>query len=111
MTSSGDSGASGIQGRLMVDEGGPVMRENRPWPARPLRGRVVALRASGGIAPVGEAESDADGYFRIALPPGHYELRSRNLTDAPVPRARPVPVHVTAGTFTEITIHFDSGIR
>jgi hypothetical protein len=103
--------ASGVRGRLMVDEGGPVVRENSPWPARPLQGRVLALPVGRGSGPVAEVDSDADGYFQLELAPGDYEIRSRNLTGAPVPRARPVMVHVMAGTFTDITIHFDSGIR
>jgi len=110
MTSPGDPAPSGIHGRLMVDEGGPVVRADSPWPAWPLRGQVQALRL-GTSSPMAETDSDPQGYFRIPLPPGDYEIRSRNLTGAPVPRARPVSVRVTTGTFTEITIHFDSGIR
>lgn len=111
MTAPAGPAASGVQGWLMVDEGGPVVREDSRWPARPLRGRVLALPVGGGSGPAAEVDSDADGYFRLELAPGDYEIRSRNLTGAPVPRARPVMVHVMAGAFTDITIHFDSGIR
>jgi hypothetical protein len=103
---------SGVQGELIVDQGGPVVREGSPWPAYPLSGRIEAVRM--GLAttgPVARADSDAQGRFRLVLPPGEYVLRARNLTGAPVPTARPVTIRVAAGEFTEITIHFDSGIR
>ena len=103
---------SGVQGELIVDEGGPVVREGRPWPAYPLPGRVEAVRV--GLAttePVARADSDARGRFRLMLPPGEYVLRARNLTGAPVPTARPVRIRVAVGEFTEVIIHFDSGIR
>ena len=103
--------AAGIQGRLIVDEGGPVEREDSSWPARPLRGRVLALLVGGATGSFAEVDSDADGYFRLELAPGHYEIRARNLAGTPVPRARPALVQVTAGNFTDMTIHFDSGIR
>jgi hypothetical protein len=106
---------SGVQGELIVDQGGPVVREGSPWPAYPLAGRIEAVPRMGlGLAttgPVARADSDAQGRFRLTLPPGEYVLRARNLTGAPVPTARPVTVRVAAGEFTEITIHFDSGIR
>jgi hypothetical protein len=94
----------------MVDEGGPVTRTGRPWRAYPLHGTVEATPA-GGIEPVARADSDEQGRFRMVLAPGSYVLRARNLTGAPVPVARPVTIHVTAGEFADITIHFDSGIR
>jgi hypothetical protein len=115
MLSAADGGPrdSGVQGELIVDEGAPVVREGSPWPAYPLPGRVEAVRRGLDPAtePVARADSDARGRFRLRLPPGEYVLRARNLTGAPVPTARPVTVRVAAGEFTEITIHFDSGIR
>jgi hypothetical protein len=108
----GGGGDSGVQGELVVDGGGPVMRESGPWRVFPLRGTVEAvpsvLSAGGAEA---RTESDARGLFRLVLPPGEYVLRARNLTGAPVPAAWPVTVRVTAGAFTEVTIHFDSGVR
>jgi hypothetical protein len=109
---SGGTGGSGVQGELIVDQGGPVVREDRPWRPYPLRGRIEAVRAGlADMETVAQADSDARGRFRLALPPGAYVLRARNLTGAPVPTAWPVTVHVAAGAFTEVTIHFDSGIR
>lgn len=108
----GDSGGSGVRGVLIVDQGGPVVREDRPWPTYPLHGRVEAMRADpAGTGPLAWADSDEQGRFMLPLPPGDYVLHARNLTGAPVPFAWPVPVQVTAGAFIEVTIHFDSGIR
>jgi hypothetical protein len=111
---SGPCRSSGVRGTLIVDQGGPVVRECSAWPAYPLSGSVEAVRRDAGSAtgPVAaRADSDARGHFRLVLPPGEYVVQARNLTGAPVPTARPVTVRVTAGEFTEITIHFDSGIR
>ena len=105
----GGGGDSGVQGELVVDGGGPVMRESGPWRVFPLRGIVEAVPSAGGAA--ARTESDARGLFRLVLPPGEYVLQARNLTGAPVPAAWPVTVRVTAGAFTEVTIHFDSGVR
>ncbi|HEV7900015.1 MAG TPA: hypothetical protein VGP31_19455 [Planosporangium sp.] len=58
-----------------------------------------------------QTQSDDLGYFRVVLAPGGYVLKPENLTGAPVPTARPVPVQVSAGRFTTVSVHFDSGVR
>src|SRR5713226_869541 len=58
----GDFRDSGVQGELIVDQGGPVVREGRTWPAYPLRGTVEAVRGDlAGAGPVARADSDARG--------------------------------------------------
>jgi hypothetical protein len=57
------------------------------------------------------AISDAEGYFRIPLAPGHYTVRPSNLSGAVLPIAHEVTVTVVSGRFTVLTIPFDSGIR
>jgi hypothetical protein len=101
---------SGVSGTTVVDSGCPVARGSSPCPAQPLRARVTAV-PMGATAAAGEVESDGEGRFRIALDPGRYVLQARNLTGAPVPRARPITVEVRSAGFVEVTIRFDSGIR
>jgi hypothetical protein len=101
---------SGIKGRTMVDGGCPMVRDHSPCPDRPLSARLTIT----GGAPertVTETTSDADGHFRIPLPPGTYTIRPTNLTGAVAPVAQPMTVTVTSGRFTTVTIPFDSGIR
>lgn len=101
---------SGIKGRTMVDGGCPVVREGSPCPDRPLSARLT-ITGGDPERTVAETTSDADGHFRVSLPPGTYTVRPANLTGAVTPIAPPVSVTVTSGRFTTIVISFDSGIR
>ncbi|MCF3132121.1 carboxypeptidase-like regulatory domain-containing protein [Streptomyces olivochromogenes] len=101
---------SGIKGRTLVDGGCPMVREDSPCPDRPLRARLTITGGSPERT-VAETTSDADGHFRISLPPGTYTIRPTNLTGAMTPIAQPVSVTVKGGRFTMIVISFDSGIR
>jgi hypothetical protein len=101
---------SGIQGVTLVDQGCPVLRGSSPCPERPLSARVVVTKAESGVV-VAQSRSDDRGRFRVGVVPGSYVLRAENLTGAAVPTAAPVPVHVVAGRFTAVSVHFDSGVR
>ena len=111
----GSSGAaqgpdSGVSGITIVDQGCPVVRPSTPCPTHPVRAKVVAVR-TGSSGTAGQVESDADGHFRMSLEPGTYVLQASNLTGAPVPTAMPTQVEVPNGSYVDVTIHFDSGIR
>lgn len=111
----GSSGAaqgpdSGVSGITLVDHGCPVLRPSTPCPTHPVRAQVVAVRA-GSTETAGRAQSDSDGHFRMSLEPGSYVLQASNLTGAPVPTAMPTQVEVPNGSYVDVTIHFDSGIR
>lgn len=67
---------------------------------------VVLDRAN---AEVGRVTSAADGRFEIALPPGDYTVAPT--PGDPFPTAHPLPVSVVEGSFTEIEVNYDSGIR
>lgn len=108
--SSAPSQDSGIDGRTMVDAGCPVIRLGTPCPERPLSARITVTSAAGG-GTVATVTSDADGRFRVALPPGTYTLHPANLLGSPVPLAMPKTVNVTAGHYTTVEIPFDSGVR
>jgi len=101
---------SGIKGRTMVDGGCPMTRDHSPCPDRPLSARLT-ITSGDPEETVTETTSDADGHFRIPLPPGTYTIRPANLTGAVTPIAQPMSVTVTSGQFTTVTIPFDSGIR
>ncbi len=94
----------------MVDGGCPVEIEASPCPQKPVSARItVVLASSGAIVTV--VTSDADGRFRIALPAGSYALHAVNLTGAPYPRSSPVNLVVQSGSYTTVTVLFDSGIQ
>ena len=94
----------------MVDGGCPVVRDNTRCPDRPIAARLVIATTPDG-ATVALADTDAAGHFRVPLGPGTYAIHPANRTGAVVPTAAIVTVTVTSGQFTDITIHFDSGIR
>ncbi|WP_225829868.1 carboxypeptidase-like regulatory domain-containing protein [Streptomyces sp. NK08204] len=101
---------SGIEGRTMVDGGCPVIREHSPCPDRPLSARLT-ITSGDPQRKVAETTSNADGHFRVPLPPGTYTIRPVNLTGAVTPIAQPVTVTVTSGRYATVVIPFDSGVR
>jgi hypothetical protein len=106
-----DGGSSGIRGTTTVDSGSPIVYTT-PRPRRPLPARLrISPHGPAAAAADVIAESDREGRFRIPLRPGTYTIRSENLNGAPVPTAHPVNVTVHPGTWTSLTIEFDSGIR
>ncbi len=94
----------------MVDGGCPVIREHSPCPDRPLSARLT-ITSGDPQRKVAETTSNADGHFRVPLPPGTYTIRPVNLTGAVTPIAQPVTVTVTSGRYATVVIPFDSGVR
>jgi hypothetical protein len=103
-------GESGVAGRTMVDGGCPVEHEASPCPQKPVSARITVVLAGTGTV-VTVVISDAEGRFRVGLPPGSYVLNAVNLTGAPYPRSSPVDVVVHSGGFTDVSVSFDSGIQ
>ena len=58
-----------------------------------------------------EDKSDANGFFRIPLPPGSYVLVPVESKPGVSPSSSPVPFDVKAGSSTQLEITFDSGLR
>ncbi|MEV0737641.1 carboxypeptidase-like regulatory domain-containing protein [Streptomyces sp. NPDC050549] len=81
-----------------------------PCPDRPLSARLTITSGDAEQA-VTETTSDADGHFRIPLPPGTCTISPANLTGAVVPVAQPASVTVRRGRFTTVEIFSDSDIR
>jgi hypothetical protein len=101
---------SGIKGTTMVDAGCPPAHGATPCPDRPLPARLTVARADSKQT-VASARSNADGRFRIALPPGRYVIHATNLRGDVAPTAAPQTCLVHEHAFTTVTVHFDSGIR
>lgn len=101
---------SGIEGRVVIGPACPVLEEGQPCPDRPFQSELrVRYASSGEVAAV--VASDADGRFRVVLPPGIYIVdpgEPRLVTD---PRAEPVSVRVEPDRFAQIVVRFDSGVR
>lgn len=101
--------SSGIKGHVTVDAGCPEIIDATPCPAIPLKARITIRDAAG--TTVRETTTNDQGDFQLELQPGTYELHAENLSGAPMPSAPPENVVVKAGSFTEVKVTFDSGVR
>ena len=59
---------------------------------------------------VARVTSGADGRFQVDLPPGEYVVTPATGQDT-YPIAQPVSVTVGPGTYAEVEINYDTGIR
>jgi hypothetical protein len=103
----GGSGDSGIEGRVLLGPQCPVVTEASPCPDKPVAADVVAMRLDD--REEFRARSGSDGRFRLALPPGDYEVQALVTTGAMF--AKPVNVTVSAGDFVRVDVPLDTGIR
>ena len=105
---SGDgSRASGVRGRAISGPQCPVEMAESPCPDLPWEGTVVATATDS--RETFTASTDADGHFEIPLSPGTYEV-TIDAASTP-PTAEPQTVTVVEGSFTEIEVFVDTGIR
>ncbi len=104
-------GESGVEGQVFLSP-------SRPGPIRPgLPNKApyettLAIMAASDGREVKRVKTGSDGRFRVALPPGEYEIVP--VSDKParfLPRASPEQVKVLRGQFVQVTIEFDSGMR
>ena len=107
--SSGDDPAarSGLRGVVTAGPQCPVAVAGSPCPDRPWTGTVRVMAPDGDT--VGEVDTDVRGGFTIDLEPGSYEVVA--VTDGGPSSARPVAVDVEEGSFSEVTLAVDTGIR
>jgi carboxypeptidase family protein len=101
-----DVPASGIEGQVTIRPVRPVERQGTPN-ARPYQAKITVLDASG--REISVVESDAEGRFRVPLPPGTYVLRPES--PGRYPRASEQRVVVRDHALTHVSIVYDSGIR
>jgi hypothetical protein len=106
----GADSASGVRGQVLLGPTCPVVQEGSPCPDEPVEDVVVRVLGSDGET-VAEATSGSDGRFELALPPGRYSLEAVVGPDGPGMFAKPVEVTVSAGTFVDVVVPVDSGIR
>jgi len=101
--------SSGIKGIVMVGPVSPVEQEGevneKPYPDA----LIFILDASG--KKITEVTSDKDGLFTIGLLPGRYTLAPQTPKDKLLPVGESQEVLVSEKAYTEVTIHYDSGIR
>lgn len=105
------SGSSGIEGKIVI---GPMCPEARDAKCadRPYRATVIVKRSVGaqGFREFMRVRSNENGHFRVALPPGVYQLVPVS-GKKPLPRTSSQTVVVKQNRFTAVVIRYDTGIR
>ena len=101
-----DATVSRIEGRVIIR---PVRSVERRGVVnqRPYQAKITVLDGAG--REVAAVESDAEGQFRVPLPPGSYVLRPES--PGTYPRAAPQRVEVQRNGMTRVEIMYDSGMR
>lgn len=85
----------------------PVQTEDDPCPDEPYQA-WIQIRNQQGLL-VTRSQTDENGRLRIGLFPGLYVVRPES--GDPFPVASEQEVTVVPDHFTEVTVHFDTGIR
>jgi hypothetical protein len=85
----------------------PVQTPDNPCPDEPYEAWIRIRTDSGGL--VTRVRSGDDGRFRVGLRPGRYVLDPES--GNPFPSAGEVDIEVREGSYAEVTIVFDTGIR
>jgi hypothetical protein len=100
--------SSGIEGTVLLGPLCPVERADSPCPDKPIAAEISVKAESGqGFA---DGRSDADGHYRIDLPPGVYTVTARGMGQS-FQVGKAVSVTVLSGEFTHLDLMVDSGIR
>jgi hypothetical protein len=103
--------ATGVRGTVVF---GPVCPVERfpPDPACAPRPGPASLRlATDDGSTAAETRAGNDGRFEMRVPVGRYTLQANTDTQAAIGGCESVEVEVAAGTFSEVTVSCDTGIR
>jgi hypothetical protein len=100
-------GMSGIRGQVLAGPQCPVETQGSPCPPVPYEGTVVATDVESGADHT--VDTDAQGRLELPLEPGTYA--GSILSQSTPPSAQPQTVTVESGSFREIVVSVDTGIR
>lgn len=107
------SSTGGVSGLIHVGPTCPVERmpPDLACADRPYVNAKVTIRSKASGTLAGQSVSDANGGFRVALPPGTYTVDVASPTNNILPRCGAVDATVNANEFTSVDVSCDSGIR
>jgi len=98
---------TGIEGNVFIGPTCPVVQLNNPCPDQPYQATLSVLNSNG--KKVIKFQTEANGYFHVALVPGEYTLHPESPGVMPV--ASEQNFTVISGQFTRLKVTYDSGIR
>jgi len=98
---------SGVEGQVFIGPLCPVMQQGQECPDQPYQATLTVNNSNG--REIVKVQTDEQGRFKIPLEPGEYILHPESPNVMPF--ASEQTFTVEAGTFTQITVNYDSGIR
>ena len=85
----------------------PVVQQGQECPDQPYQATLTVNSLNG--VQIVQFQSDAQGRFQVSLVPGEYILHPESPNGLPF--ASEQTFTVETGSYTQITVHYDSGIR
>lgn len=98
---------SGIEGQVLLGPMCPIVPQGQECPDQPYQATLTVQSLSG--VQIAQFQTDEEGHFHVPLVPGEYILHPESPSGLPF--AGDQAFIVETGRYTQITIHFDSGIR
>ena len=98
---------SGIEGQVLLGPMCPVVQQGQACPDQPYQATLTVKDLSG--VQIAQFQTNEEGRFQIPLVPGEYILHPESPNG--IPFAGDQSFLVETGRYTQITIHYDSGIR
>lgn len=100
---------SGIKGKVLIGPLCPVVKIGEECPDKPYATRL-AITTSDQMKTIKEFISDENGKFNIEVPPGEYAIYSAVAANV-LPYCNSDIIKVNKNSYTDITVHCDTGIR
>ena len=98
---------SGLEGQVLLGPMCPVVQPEQDCPDQPYQATLTVKSPEG--VQVAQIQTDAQGRFRVSLVPGKYILHPESPNG--IPFADDQEFSVETGRYTQIPVHYDSGIR
>jgi hypothetical protein len=98
---------SGIEGQVWLGPMCPVMQQGQQCPDQTYQATLTVLSPDG--LQIAQFQTDEQGHFQIPLVPGKYILHPASPNG--IPFAGDQSFMVETGRYTQIVVHYDSGIR
>ena len=98
---------SGIEGQVLLGPMCPVVQQGQECPDQPYPATLTVNSLN--RVPIAQFQSDEQGRFQVMLAPGEYILHPESPNGLPF--AGDQSFIVETGHYTQITVHYDSGIR
>jgi hypothetical protein len=98
---------SGIEGQVLLGPMCPVAQPGQECPDQPYQATLTVKDLNG--LQIAQFQADEQGRFQVPLVPGEYILHPESPNG--IPFAGDQSFIVETGRYTQIAIHYDSGIR